>query len=483
MRRIRVVILALALSLLALPPAAPTSAATYPPLAVRVAQAGVVTITDAQLARAGWTLPLPRDCVTLSHQGQPLPLADSGISFAFLVLPNESRWTSEAVYWLSVGSSPAPRSSLPSRLPTPLTWEPETLYDRHQATRRGDSWWAGSLASGQPLHAMLVLPEAISSGTPLQLHLRATAARDGHAVAALADGVPIGAVRWDDGSATTLPVTGTLQLPAHAAGALRLDLVLLATGDAPILLDDLVLPTVFPPALPIPGADPVPATPLPADAAGADLLILTHAAFRPALDPLIAAPARLGQRVAVADVQAAYDTFSFGERDPEAIRTLIRQSRPRAVLLVGAGTVALRQDAPARPTFIPPYLIRTVLDGETACDTCYARLNAGEPLAQLLPDLPLGRLVVSTLAEAQAVVAKIAAYLTAPPAGAWQTQALLLSDNDVQPDGTRDPAGSFVATAETAAAALPVGMRAALLLRTRSAELGVIHPRRGDAAL
>ena len=66
------------------------------------------------------------------------------------------------------------------------------------------------------------------------------------------------------------------------------------------------------------------------------------------------------------DVQAAYDVFSFGERDPEAIRSLIRQTRPAAVLLVGLGTTALRQDAPARPTFIPPYLIRSVQDGETA---------------------------------------------------------------------------------------------------------------------
>jgi hypothetical protein len=224
-------------------------------------------------------------------------------------------------------------------------------------------------------------------------------------------------------------------------------------------VDDLTLPTVFPPAGSVAVPDPLPAVPLPVDLAGAGLLIITHPAFRPALDPLIAAHTRLGRRVAVVDVQAAYDAFSFGERDPEAIRSLIRQTRPTAVLLVGAGTTALRQEAPARPTFIPPYLIRSAQDGETACDTCYTRLNDGDPTAQLLPDIPIGRFPVTTLAEAQTLVAKTVTYLTAPPAGAWQSQALFLADNDYQADGTPDGAESFVQTAETGITVLPRGIR------------------------
>jgi hypothetical protein len=455
-RMIHIVVLAVVVgSLLA---ASPARAAAYPPLAVRVTQAGVVTVTDAQLAAVGWSLPMPRDRVTLSRRGQALPLTDTGSGFAFVGLPSESRWSREAVYWLSVNDAPAPRAPLPSRLPVPLAWEPDVLYARHQATARGDSWWAGELRGTLTISAMFTLPDAIPAGTPLQLRLRGAEANSSHAVAVAAGGQSIGAVTWDDSSTGAQVVTRTLSLPAHAAGPLRVDLALASSGDT-VLVDDLTLPTVFPPAGSVAVPDPLPAVPLPVDLAGAGLLIITHPAFRPALDPLIAAHTRLGRRVAVVDVQAAYDAFSFGERDPEAIRSLIRQTRPTAVLLVGAGTTALRQEAPARPTFIPPYLIRSAQDGETACDTCYTRLNDGDPTAQLLPDIPIGRFPVTTLAEAQTLVAKTVTYLTAPPAGAWQSQALFLADNDYQADGTPDGAESFVQTAETGITVLPRGIR------------------------
>src|SRR6266545_8378479 len=134
MRPILVCSLALVLLILPEPLAWPVYATAFPPLAVRVMQAGSVTITDAMLAQAGWSLPLPRDRVTLSRRGQPLPLTDSGSSFSFVGLSSESRWTHEAVYWLRVADSPALRAVLPAQLPTPLHWEPDLLYERHQKT-------------------------------------------------------------------------------------------------------------------------------------------------------------------------------------------------------------------------------------------------------------------------------------------------------------------------------------------------------------
>ncbi len=457
MRRIVAYIIPLILLVLAVLPAASVRAATVPPLAVRVSHPGIVTVTDAMLARAGWPLPLPRERVALSLHGQLLPLADTGSGFAFVGLPSQSRTSSEAVYWLSVASEAAPRAPLPARLPTPLSWEPDVLYERHQATVRGDSWWAGELRGGQTLSATLALPDGLPAGTPIQLRLRATENRSGHAVSVSVNGQLAGVVTWSDGAVGTQAVTRTVSLPALPAGPLRVDLALASAGDT-ILIDDLTLPTVFPPAQPIAITDPTPAVALPTHLAGADLLIVTHATFRPALDPLIAAHTSLGRRVTVVDVQAAYDAYSFGERDPEAIRWLIRENRPRAVLLVGLGTVALRQEEPSRPTFIPPYLIRDAQDGETACDTCYARLNTGDPTMQMIPNLPIGRFPVTTLAEAEIVVAKTVAHLTAPPTGVWRSRALILADNDEQVDGTPDPAGDFTATAEAGLAALPPGL-------------------------
>ncbi len=357
-----------------------------------------------------------------------------------------------------LATAPAPRAQLPNRLPVPLAWGPDLRYERHQATVRGDSWWAGELRGSQTISATLLLPDAIPAGTPMQLRLRATQPRSYHAVAVAVGGQPAGTLTWNDGPAEAQVVTGTVNLPAHPAGPLRIDLAL-ASADDTILVDDLTLPTVFPRASAVAVPDPQPALTLPGELAGADLLIITHGSFRAALDPLIAAHRRLGRRVAVVDVQAVYDTFSFGEHDPEAIRRLIRQARPGAVLLAGSGTTALRQEALARPTFIPPYLIRQLQDGETACDTCYTRLNAGDPTAQRILDIPIGRLPVTTPAEAQALVAKTVRSMTAPPVGAWQSQALFLTDNDYQADGTPDPAGSFVQTAEAGIATLPRGMR------------------------
>lgn len=200
--------------------------------------------------------------------------------------------------------------------------------------------------------------------------------------------------------------------------------------------------------------------------AGATYLLITHATLRPALDPLITTHQQRGEIVGVVDVQTAYDAWSFGERDPEAIRSLIRaavaywQPAPRAVLLVGAGNARMRVlPGEADLTLIPPYFVDAdPVRGEIACDTCYTRLDADDPLADPLPDLPIGRLPARTLNDAQTIVRKTARYLTAPPAGRWRTETLLLADNDHELTGQPDPAGSFVSTAEAAAALLPRGM-------------------------
>ena len=457
MRAILVCCLAVMLLILLEPLASPVYATAFPPLAVRVTQAGSVTITDAMLAQAGWLLPLPRERVTLSRRGQRLPLTDSGFSFSYIGVPSDSRWTHEAVYWLTVADSPALRAALPMQLPTPLRWEPDRLYERHHQTVRGDSWWAGELRGSQTVSATFDLPAALPVGTPLELRLRATHTRSGHAVSITAGGQFAGIVSWDDPPSGAQVITRTVSLPAHAAGPLRVELALASSGDT-ILVDDLTVPTVYPPAKALASQPLAHATAIPNDLANTDLLIITHSTFRSTLASLIAAHAKRGQRAALVDVQAAYDAYSSGERNPEAIRQLIRHVRPGAVLLVGAGTTALRQDAPARPTFIPPYLMYSVQDGETACDTCYGRLNDGPPTAQVIPDIPVGRFPVATLAEAQTMVAKTATYLTTPPAGAWQSRALVVSDNDFQADGTPDPAGDFTQTAETGIAALPRGL-------------------------
>lgn len=445
------------LLILAQPFPAPARAAGWAPLALRVSAPGVVRISDQQLAQAGWALPLPRERVALSRLGAALPLFDTGAGFAFMAEASQSRSSAEAVYWLAVGAAPGPRQALPARHAQPLAWAPDRLYERHLATAAGDSWWAGELRGSAMLSATLNLPVPIAASTPLQLVVRAGQPRAGHALSVWLAEQPIGGLRWDDPWSGAQPLTLTLSLPARPAGPLTVTLGLAAPDDW-LLVDGLVLPTVFPPAEAAAYNAPRPALALPGDLADADLLVVSHADFLPALGPLLAAHAALGQRAVAVDVQAAYDHYSFGEREPEAIRSLIRAARPGAVLLVGAGSVALRQQIPARPSFIPPYLVRLPRDGELACDTCYARLNDGPPTEQELPELPVGRWPVASLAEAQALVAKTVARLSAPPPGAWRARVLALSDNDLGADGQPDPAGSFTRALDAGLSGLPRGL-------------------------
>jgi hypothetical protein len=100
-----------------------------------------------------------------------------------------------------------------------------------------------------------------------------------------------------------------VSLPAHAAGPLRVDLALASSGDT-ILVDDLTVPAVYPPAMTIASQPLTQATALPNDLSGADLLIITHSTFRSTLASLVAAHAKRGQRAAVVDVQAAYELFA-----------------------------------------------------------------------------------------------------------------------------------------------------------------------------
>lgn len=456
MRLLLIVILLLILPL-PLPLARVQAAGSYPPLAIRTAVGGVVTITDQQFLDAGWPTPIPRSRIRVTGRSGVVGSTDTGAGISFISLPNESRWTQESTYWLSVQDVPASRAALPERLPGPLRWEVDAHYDRHQMTGRGDGWWAGELRGNSAVTATLMLPDFIPAGTPLQITLKATQSRRGHMVGVAVDGQQLSTLTWDDAATGTQVVTLTTALPAHAAGSISIVLRQAISGDT-MLVDSLTLPTVFLPAVAIPGQPLTPARVLPDDATGADMLIIAPATLQASITPLVAAHTALGRRVVLVDVQAAYDTYSGGERDGNAIRQLVRVARPRALLLVGAGTVALRQDAPNRPTLIPPYSIWLRGDGETACDTCYGRLNDGLPTAQLLPDIPVGRLPVATPDDARVVAEKTVMALLAPPSGAWRGRAVFLTDNDVQPDGTPDAAGAFTPVAQQAAAMLPIGI-------------------------
>lgn len=198
----------------------------------------------------------------------------------------------------------------------------------------------------------------------------------------------------------------------------------------------------------------------------ADIIYIAPAALQPALAALVAWRQAHGHMVALIDVQAVYDAWSFGQISPNAIRSFIRYAAatwnraPTTVTLVGDGTSdPLNYTGRNNTTFIPPYL--AMVDpwlGETACETCYAQLDGDDPLSDALPDLALGRLPVKSAAELQTLVAKLIDYEGASGGMDWRSRGIYIADNYYEANGASDGAGDFAAAAERSIALQPVGI-------------------------
>jgi len=179
------------------------------------------------------------------------------------------------------------------------------------------------------------------------------------------------------------------------------------------------------------------------DADGADYLIVTHGDFAEAVQPLAAHRQAQGHRVAMADVQDVYDEFSGGLLNPEAIRDFIAQVMPTCVLLVGDGSYDfLDHYGYGSVNYIPPYLAMVDLGwSETAADNRYAAVNGDDPL----PDVMLGRLPVTTVAEAATVVQKILSYEQTPWLGGWNARHVFVA---AEYDHDLGDAGNFATAAD-----------------------------------
>jgi hypothetical protein len=152
----------------------------------------------------------------------------------------------------------------------------------------------------------------------------------------------------------------------------------------------------------------------------ANYLIITHPLFRDQAEQIADLKRREGLHPVVVDVERAYDHYSAGILEAQAIRALIREaanrSRLRYVLLVGGDTFDYRgdffeycrraiPDCPATDatTVIPSLLGWDATFGRIPSDNRYADLNDDGA-----PDLAIGRLPVKTVRDAAILVEKIA---------------------------------------------------------------------------
>ena len=159
----------------------------------------------------------------------------------------------------------------------------------------------------------------------------------------------------------------------------------------------------------------------------ADLLILSHPNFIDSLRPLVEAREAQGYRVRVVDVEDVYAHYSGGVLDAEALRSFIefavRELETRYVLLVGGDTYDYKDyTGVGSLSFLPSLYARTgSLVYFAPADPLYGDLDRDR-----VPDIPVGRFPVRTVAELEAVIAKTLAYETSD----YRRQAVIATDAD-----------------------------------------------------
>lgn len=216
---------------------------------------------------------------------------------------------------------------------------------------------------------------------------------------------------------------------------------------------------------------------------GADYIVVSHADFMSAIQPLATYRAGQGLRVKAVDVQDVYDEFNGGVFDPGAIQSFLAYAyshwappAPSYVLLVGDGHYDFKDYyGGSGPNYIPPFLGEfDPWIGETASDNRYVTISGSDTL----PDMYIGRLTANSAAEAAAMVDKIIAYETEPLQGDWNTRLTFVADN-------ADAGGNFPASSdaiadhalrpEFSAEKIYYGVTHATISETRAAILAAVN--------
>lgn len=174
----------------------------------------------------------------------------------------------------------------------------------------------------------------------------------------------------------------------------------------------------------------------------ADYVLIVPEAFLPAVQPLVDLRTSQGLAVLVAPTESIYDEFGGGRHSAHAIKRFVKYAyqnwSTRFVTLFGDGTIdpqnlALRSGTDWVPTMPIPGPVAVSEGFEVvAGDPVYGCISGTcNPFSDVpaLPELMIGRLPVNSLADANAVVAKLVAYENLAGDQAWRRHLLLSSDD------------------------------------------------------
>ena len=191
--------------------------------------------------------------------------------------------------------------------------------------------------------------------------------------------------------------------------------------------------------------------------AGGDVVIITHPDFVTSLVPLVRLRESQGHHIALVTTDQIFDEYNYGERSPFAIRSFLQeaasrwQRKPQSILFVGDASFDPRDYLGLGDfDFVPTRIIETAAF-KTASDDWFTDF-AQDGFATI----PTGRLPVRTSADADLVVSKIIGYEQGSSAGSWNSQALLIADQNVD--------SNFTTAANSAAATLPSTLQVSEIL-------------------
>ncbi|MGB2679079.1 MAG: C25 family cysteine peptidase [Candidatus Acidiferrum sp.] len=191
--------------------------------------------------------------------------------------------------------------------------------------------------------------------------------------------------------------------------------------------------------------------------AGGDVVIITHPDFVTSLVPLVRLRESQGHHIALVTTDQIFDEYNYGERSPLAIRSFLQeaasrwQRKPQSILFVGDASFDPRDYLGLGDfDFVPTRIIETAAF-KTASDDWFTDFAQNG-----FATIPTGRLPVRTSADADLVVSKIIGYEQGSSAGSWNSQALLIADQNVD--------SNFTAAANSAAATLPSTLQVSEIL-------------------
>lgn len=181
---------------------------------------------------------------------------------------------------------------------------------------------------------------------------------------------------------------------------------------------------------------------------GADVLVIVPAEFRETFAPWKALRESQGYRLRVTTPQDIYDQFNGGVKSPFAIRQWLRHTYrnwtvpPDAVVLIGDGNEDYRSDVTANPKFksdtdwVPTMMTYgPVPNGASrlekiGTDHWYiGSLGVSQGDFDILPEMYIGRISVSSVAEAGVQVDKLVNYDNYSPNDTWRNRGLIVSDD------------------------------------------------------